>query len=332
MSEYQQKLDSALTLVQEHNAVVAPEPSSIPPEGYIDPEKFSQCIRFKARNEDALKSLRYENILECLPTAFGVKPDSLAKDIAKVFRGQEASSATIEPVISGVSEKKVSKMLEAELITHLQVDDPSSAVYKRLKGMAGDTPFIIFSNGRTVDAVATLKLFKEIRLGYPARDVYDEKEVFPLGVLPDNFAEENPLYHERPLRPDGSCDQTQRSWEGVSQTVRQLVYIAVERGDIKVNGDNGTHVANDIINIAIGSDAEKVLRQRFQKAATEFNKLERNGDLPKLRVALGEKANKGGANGPFPEGRKVDWAKPHPTANYFVVQSHTTNSSNKQRR
>jgi hypothetical protein len=312
---YQEKLDGAIALIKEHNDVVSPSPdSAIQAEGYIDPKRFEACIKFKARNEDALKGLKYEQILECLPGAFGVKPDSLAKDIAKVFRGKEEEVHQIAgDVPSGnvpfkVVGMKAKDMSWEALIANLPVDDPTSSIYKRLKEAMGNKPFIVFSSGRTVDVPMTVQLFNDIKAGHPAVTLYQGREVFPLGMLPEAYADEDPLYTDRPLRSNGYSDQTNRSWEGVSLIVRQLVRLAVQTGEINVHVDNGSFIANNIMDIATASDAETKLRVRFPKASLEYNKLQPIGKVPILKVDLNKWREKGGSTGPFPEGRKIEWA------------------------
>ena len=41
------------------------------------------------------------------------------------------------------------------------------------------------------------------------------------------MVDENPIYAGRPLRPDGTCDQLNRSWEGVPLAIRQIIHIAI---------------------------------------------------------------------------------------------------------
>ena len=92
-----------------------------------------------------------------------------------------------------------------QLIDNLDPTDPTSAIYKRVLGVVGDKPFVVYSEGRTVDVQATKVLFFELKDGHIPRQHYQGKEIYSLGVIPENYADENPLYTQpndpRPLRP-----------------------------------------------------------------------------------------------------------------------------------
>ena len=119
-----------------------------------------------------------------------------------------------------------------------------------------------------------------------------------MGELPDAIADENPLYKGRPLRPDGTCDQTGRSWDGIPIEIRQLIRIAVNTDDLEVSHEN----AHNIIDVALKPDASTILRQRYQKAAAEFAKLSKTGNLPKLVIPM-RALNSGG--GALRDGKRV---------------------------
>ena len=94
--------------------------------------------------------------------------------------------------------------------------------------------------------------------------------------------------------PDGTCDQTSRSWAGVPLPVRQIAYLAQHvTKEVNVFGDNGLFAANAIISAALAPDAEKALRGMFPKASVKFNSLVKTNELPALRVELGGKGKAG---------------------------------------
>ena len=298
---YQTKLEAALSLIEKHNAAIGTNPEGHANPGQVNPKEFQELLKAAGFHEEShLSGMSQEEILELLPSYKNIKPRMLAKDIAKVFRDKAVS---LDPIKA----KHVPNMSIPDLVAHLNPEEPSSPVAERLNKIVNNQPFIIFSSGRIVDVENTLKVVNELRSGRPATDFWNvngqPKKIYSLGELPENFADENPLFHGRPLRSDESCDQSLRSWSGVPQSVRQLIYLAVKSGNIDVTVKNGMMVAHDVITLAVSADAEKKLRSLYPKVSLEFDKLAETGNLPTLKVALG-----GGGNiRPFPEGKKVVW-------------------------
>lgn len=303
----QDKFDRALALIQEHNEAIGGENQP----GFVNPEKFTSCIKVQGgTTEERLKKFRYEDILQCLPEHEGVKPVLLAKDIAGVFRDTIDASEK-QPVVP----KKVKDMSIKALVEAFDPEDHTNKVGKRLAEIAKNQAFVVFSFGRTVDVDTTVALLMEIKQGYPGRDIMNvngtPKKVYKLGELPSNFAEENPFY-KRPLRPDGTCDQTNRSWAGIDQEVRQFVRVAVEKGDIKSDVEAIHHTLDLILN---ANDPLNALRIRYPQTSVKFDQLKELDNLPKLKIALGNKEVK---NGPFNNGRTVVWdVAEMPNSNYY---------------
>jgi hypothetical protein len=298
----QEMFDAALAVVNEHNSVVG---QGNP--GYLDPNQFQQCIKAAGGTTgDRLKSLSYEDILACMPSANGVKPIALAKDIAKIFRGKENPTNTHEA--RPVSAKKADKMTLRELVEAYDPEESENPVGKRLKEISRGEKFIVFASGRTVDVESTVKLLQEVKQGYPGRDNYDVggdiKEVHRVGDLPDNFVDENPLYRQRPLRPDGTCDQTNRSWNGVPMMVRQLIRVAMDTSSLK---DISFERVHDIMDMVMDTAAFAKLSQRYPQATVEFKKLESIGKLPTLKLVLKVEKGAGRSNRPFDNAKKVEW-------------------------
>ena len=292
----QEMYDAALAVIKEHNSVIG---QGNP--GFIDPDKFLPCIKAAGgTTEDRLKSLSYEDILACMPSdGVTVKPIAIAKDIAKIFRGKEDTKAENRPV----SAKKAEKMTLLELVQNYDPEE-DNLVSKRLKEVSRNEPFIVFASGRIIDIDTTLKLLQEVKQGYEGRqntDVNGEpKEVYRVGGLPDNFVDENPLYRNRPLRPDGTCDQTGRSWNGVNMKVRQLIRLAIETDELTVSIEK----AHDVLDLVMSDSPWNKLVGRYRKAAVEFKRLEGMGKLPMLKLVL--KKDKGGSEGknPFQQARR----------------------------
>lgn len=296
----QEMYDAALAVINEHNSVIGQGKP-----GFIDPDKSLSSIKAAGGTTvDRLKSLSYEDILSCMPALYNndgvtVKPIAIAKDIAKIFRGKEDAKVENRPV----SAKKAEKMTLLELVQNYDPEE-DNLVSKRLKEVSRNEPFIVFSSGRTVDIDTTLKLLQEVKQGYEGRqntDVNGEpKEVYVVGGLPDNFVDENPLYRNRPLRPDGTCDQTGRSWNGVDMKVRQLIRLAIETDELTVSIEK----AHDVLDLVMSDSPWNKLVGRYRKAAVEFKRLEGMGKLPMLKLVL--KKDKGGSESknPFQQGKR----------------------------
>ncbi len=302
----QEMFDAALAAITEHNSVVGEGKS-----GYVnDVKQFAETIKAAGGTTvERLKSLSYEDILSFMAVEGKVKPIFLAKDIAKIFRGKEDSAVSHEgrPVTS----KKADKMSLRELVEHYDPEEATNPVGKRLKEISGGQKFIVFVAGRTVDVDTTFKLLDEVKKGYPERDSIDVggeiKEVHPVGAVPDNFVDENPLYRNRPLRPDGTCDQTNRSWNGVSIRVRQLIRVAMDIGALK---DVSIEKVHDIMDMVVAGDAFEKFSRRYHAAAVEFKKLEGVGKLPTLKLVLKADKGAGRSNRPFENAKKVEWVAP----------------------
>lgn len=308
----QEKFDAARSVVEQHNVVLGGE-SAV---GYVNPDHFTNCIKLAGgTTEDRLKAMSYEDILHCLPAPANplggpaIKPVGLAKDIAKIFRGKEDSTNTNEP--RPVSAKKADRMSLRELVEVYDPEESDNPVGKRLREISRGEKFIVFASGRSVDVESTLKLLQEVKQSYPGRDTYETggeiKEVHRVGDLPDNFVEENPLYRQRPLRPDGTCDQTNRSWNGVPMRVRQLIRVAMDVGALK---DISIERVHDIMDMVMDVEAFSKFGKRYPNAVVEFKKLESLNKLPTLRLVLKIDKGAGRTNRPFDNAKRVDFTPP----------------------
>lgn len=319
----QDKYNLATSIINEHNDAIG----GVSNPGYVDLNQFLTCIKAQGgTSEDRLKGLSYEDILDCLPaihiatTNTDVKPVALAKAIAKVFRDKEETTE----VVKTVGSKKAEKLTVPELVEAFDPEDFTNAVGERLRKISRGEKFIVYSSGRTVDLENTKKLILEIKQGYPGRDSIEVNgkptKTYRVGELPEAYAEENPLYPNRPLRPDGTCDQLNRSWEGVPLNVRQLIRIALENGEISISGKSGRERANDVLDFALKSDAMSTLRKRYHEASLLFDEKEKTGSLPLLKISLEVKSTSKprGIVNPFNDGKKVVWAvPPSQYANYY---------------
>ena len=285
---YDTKIQAVREIVEKHNAVVADK-------GKVVFDNFLKALQEQGgTTEEAIKSCSYEDLQK-----MGL-PVLIAKQAAKQFRSDENGK---EQTVAYVSEKKAQQLTPKELLERFDPKDPDSTVAKRLKSLSRSKPFIVFNDG-SVNVPVSTQLLQEIRDDFPPRENFvDENnevyEIYAIGQKPNAYASKNPLFSRRILRPDGTCDQTNRSWEGISDEIRQVVYLAVrETSELPVKTIADAH---DILDLIMNRPDD--LSTRTQKARLLLKKLKETGNAPSLKVAL-KPSTKSGAgperNDPFP--------------------------------
>tara|TARA_Y100000034_G_scaffold134218_1_gene201996 strand:- start:2431 stop:3288 length:858 start_codon:yes stop_codon:yes gene_type:complete len=268
---YQDKIDAAVAAITTYNGNA---------EKPIDIDSF--LLRLKtdgAVDEDALRTAKWEDLQKC-----GL-PIFLARRVAEIFRKKEDE-------VQSVSKDKASGMTIEQLLERY---DPSedNAVTKQLRKRSKGLRCIVFNIDGTVNVNLSKKILGEIRDDFGDRetikcpDTGEELPVFPVGQKALRVADENPLYPGKLLKPDGTCDQTNRSWKQVDLNVRQLLRIAIETKVIKV--PITIDAAHDILDKAFAEDAFKALSSRYPKAMIEYRTREATGSLPSLKISLSAK-------------------------------------------
>lgn len=313
----QEKYSSVRILLDEHNKALGydSENPEEKPNGFVNSDEFITSIKaIGGTTVDRLKKFSYEDILECLPAHGNVKPKVLAKEIAQIFRGNkdEDSSPQNNHSPRPVSAKKADRMSPKELVEHFDPEDPHNPVGQRLMSISRGEPFIVYETGRTVDVVTTTKLLLELKSGFPEGrktvTVGNEiKPVYVIGYLPEHYVDENPIYIGRPLRPDGTCDQLNRSWDGVELEVRQFIRVGINLNTLIVSRDK----AHDYLDWALKVDALTYLRNRYPEVSVAFDRLKKEGNLPSLQIELSNPyaVEVGHPARPFDNGKKVQWVQ-----------------------
>jgi hypothetical protein len=295
MSTFQQKLDEARALLDQHNSQVpALTAASDLKAGRVDLDSFfSNLAQAGGTNEHTLAQCTWEDLQE-----FGL-PKLLARQVATIFR-KEAKKEE-KPVLK---KSKVEVMTVGELIAHYEPRNPASIVTDKLKHLLGNTRFLVFNDDGSVNVEVSTKLAQEILDEYPDREHYfangESSKTYRIGERPDQSFDENPLYPGRILRPDGDCDQTNRSWNGVSLETKQIIYLAVaQTKEIVINSINDAH---NIMDLVVGKSDNDVLkhtiRQRFSKAAAVLKEMYNQGRAPVLKI-FKKVAENGKKNNPF---------------------------------
>ncbi|MFA6215825.1 MAG: hypothetical protein WC768_04630 [Patescibacteria group bacterium] len=287
---YQKKLERAEAIVAEHN-------ESAGDEGKVDWESFLAKLKGTGGTTEAtLNSCTWEDLQEC-----GL-PKMLARAVAKVFRTEEGEGKK-----TLITVNKAQAMPVAELVEHYDPREADNPVGKRLAEITKDQPCIVFNADGTVNVEASTQLVNELRDNLPARETFvvdgRPQKVFRIGERPDQVADENPLWPGRMLRPNGDCDQTNRSWTGVPDEVRALIYLA--RTETNELNSVGVMEANAVLDLATGDNAADKIRQHFPKASVKYDELKAIGNLPSLKLARTGSSGSSAANQPFTHRNRI---------------------------
>ncbi len=279
---YDDKIERARVLVAQHNEMVGSDNS-------VDFDSFlAELKKSGGTSADRLRACSFEDL-----EAMGL-PKLLARDIGRVFRDTQESGKK-----SFISPARAAAMTTGELFAAYDPREADNAVGKRLGELSKGQPCVVFNDDGSINGAESIVVLNEIREGYAGRDTVIvegiPQPVYKVGERPDQFGDENPLYPGRVLRPNGDCDQTNRSWTGVPQTVRVLVHLAVSQtGECRVESIDAAH---NILDRVVSDGAEKAMRTRYPRASLLYDELERKGELPSLKVALGSRG--GRRNDPF---------------------------------
>jgi hypothetical protein len=294
---YQTKLDEACALLLTHfTAVHTRSDGKLHPEDATKPDSdvkgFLHALKKAGGTDDeALKQCTWEDL-----ESFGA-PRLLAKRVAAIFRGK--TETTPEPKTNDpklLKPARVAVMSVQELVQFYDPREATNAVAERINKIAAGKRCIVFNADNSVNVDASVTLLNELRDGFGERETFPvggvPTKVFKVGERVGQLADENPLYPARPLRPNGDCDQTNRSWTGVSEVARKVVFLARSiTGEVKIDSLMDAH---SVLDFVVGADEAKV-RSRFSKASLLYDDLKEKGGLPSLKISL-----KGGANGNKP--------------------------------
>ena len=288
---FQDKITAARSILEQFN--------SASPSNAIDIDKFVNDLTAAGGvSDDTLALLNWDDL-----KAMGL-PLLIAKQVAYSFRKNEtktevAKQGTVGPAY--YNERQAARMTPQQLVGSYDPRDKDSQVAKRLKEMSGGKRFVVFNTDDSVDVVVTLKLLTELRDNFPERERYNDgkslpRQVYSVGERPDALAEVNPLFPAEILRPGGEDANIGRSWASVPLKTKQLIYLARQNGELKVND----------LRDAVQIHAEAIVDDGFNKiaaycpnAATEFAEKEKRGELPSLKTAMPGSNSKSARQDPF---------------------------------
>lgn len=288
---YDSKIASAKQTIETHN-------NTVEEKNKINWDKFLAKLQdMGGTSDDVLKAVTWEDLKEC-----GV-PVILARRLAFVFREQGDGDSGKS---SWVSERKASEMSEKQLLERYNPKDVTNPIANRLKSLSKNQPCIVFASDGSVNVEKSTILLKDLQDGLPPIDIYtvDDKpvNVYKIGDRPDMFFDENPVFKGQALRTGEICGQTGVSWAGISQEIRQLVWLAVNHTEeYKLSKMSDV---DDLMNIIAYEDGFNKLSKRFRKASLKLDSLKKTGNPPLLKISVNDlKGKSQKENNPFGENK-----------------------------
>ena len=281
---YDTKIASAQSVIEQHNANA---------DSQISFEEFTKKLReLGGSSEEALKAASWEDLQEC-----GL-PKIMARRLTYLFRQDSKEN---DGKSTYVSEKKVMGLSHKELVERYNPKDVKNPVGKRLKDLSDGKKFVVFHDNGKVNVEETVTLLEDLLNGLEeVPTAFVSCRPFPtyrVGERLDAYAEENPIYPGRPLRSNETCDQTGRSWQGVSTDVRQLLFMAINTYELEIKSVSDAH---DIIDKVLSKDCSfDSIRARYPEASKQFDEDRKIGQLPLLKIKVGEKGCSCSGNNPF---------------------------------
>lgn len=169
-------------------------------------------------------------------------------------------------------------------------DDP---ITQELKKRYGEKAVVLFKPGTNQVAVnETIGYVSDLDLGFITEQetVMVNGELIrpvPIGHIPDQVLDEDPLFPGSPLRNQRSI-VNHRDWTNVTHECRQFCRIIVDRNEID---PNDTQSVVNLLKMATGPNAMDGLIEMWPGVRLAMKELETDGDLPKLKIRPGLKKN-----------------------------------------
>jgi len=212
----------------------------------------------------------------------------------KYLRGpKEAEKASdIDPDLLVLKEKfgykvGLKDMDPADLIQYYNPNKPTNPISNALRKHFKDDPVIAFIPGSKQVAVAeTANYIADLQQGFEPTDAIEVNGVlsrlYPVGVVPNQTLDEDPLYEGHPLRRDRSS-VNRVNWAKVGHEARQFCRLLVEADE--VNPDDRLSV---IHLVRLAEQGVEALRDVYPEIGLEFRERMDEEDLPKLKVKISE--------------------------------------------
>lgn len=244
----------------------------------------------------------------CDNALFGKIPIAKVRLAMKHLRGPQGSNKTdtVDPELIALKNKYGIKMRiedvdASELLEHYHPEQPNHPISVALKKRYGEKAIIVFKpDSKTIDIEATANYIADLEQGFPEQETVDVDgvlvRIYPIGKVPNQMIEEDPLFEGRPLKR-GRSIVNRVNWSGIGQTVRQFCRIIVERDDIDVND---RFQIQELLKLA--QNGCEGLKKVYPEADLDFRERLQKDNLPKLMMSMEE--TNGRVQNPFGINRK----------------------------
>jgi hypothetical protein len=222
----------------------------------------------------------------------------------KYFRGPSNSekASNLDPELLVLKQKfgykiRLQDIDPSELIPYYNPAKASSPITNILKEKFGDTAVIAFKPGTKEIAVEeTIDYLADIEQGLPTTDTIEVDgslvRLYPVGIVPDQAMDEDPLFDNVPLRKQRSA-VNRLNWSNVAQDARQFCRLILDAGEIDPNDRLSVR---ELVKLA--EKGVKALNEVYPEVGLIYREKSENNELPKLRVKTSEIKN-GKTNHPF---------------------------------
>lgn len=184
--------------------------------------------------------------------------------------------------------------LSYEQLIPLYKPNQKNTIFSALQKRFGDKPIIVFKpDSNEVAVEETINYITDLEDGYKEEDSYEVNgelcKIYPVGQLPNQLVNEDPLYEGNPLKRERSMFN-RVNWTGISTEIRQFLRILRDRREINPDDRQST-------NQLVKSSFEE-LKKLYPETYLTFKELKKQGDLPKLLITIGSESN-AKKNNPF---------------------------------
>jgi len=234
----------------------------------------------------------------CDNDMFGKIPIAKVRMAMKYLRGPKGSNKTdtIDPEIIELKNKygikmKMEDVEPSELLEHYHPDKPNHPVTAALKKRYGDKAVIAFKpDSKAVDVEETANYMADLEQGYEEQETIEVDGVlvrlYPVGKIPDEMVEEDPLFPGHALRR-GRSQVNRINWSNIGQDVRVFCRIIV---DMQTIDEKKFFEARELIKTA--QQGWNELKKCYPEADLRYREMSKRGELPKLLLSMDESNGK----------------------------------------
>lgn len=197
--------------------------------------------------------------------------------------------------------KGVVRLSDIDPIELIPVYNPLKTISRittALKKHFGDKPVIAFKPGTKEVAVQeTIDYISDLAQGLPSEEVIEVDgslvRLYPVGIIPDQCVEEDPLVFNTPLRR-GRSTVNRINWSGVSQEARIFCRLILEDKGINPN-DN--LLVRELVQLA--EKGIETLKLVYPEIDLEYRERLAENTLPKLKIKLTDIKDNSKIQNPF---------------------------------